>query len=61
MYIPYEPYIGCWDGALEEVDRVLDLCVKYGLEVIIDLHAVRGSQVKKNSSSVLCSCYSGFV
>ena len=45
MYIPYEPYIGCWDGALEEVDRVLALCKKHHIQVIIDLHAMKGSQV----------------
>lgn len=46
MYLPYEPYIGCWDGALEEVDRGLHLCQKYNIKVIMDLHAVRGSQVR---------------
>ena len=45
MYIPYEPYIGCWDGSLEELDRVLALCDKYNIKVLIDLHAVRYSQV----------------
>eukprot|EP01031_Cornospumella_fuschlensis_P026874 gene26874-32479_t len=44
MYVPYEPYIGCWDGALEELDRVLDLCEKYQLKVLLDLHALRLSQ-----------------
>jgi glucan 1,3-beta-glucosidase len=46
MYLPYEPFIGCWDGAIDEVDRVLDLCRKYNIQVIMDLHAVRGSQVQ---------------
>lgn len=45
MYMPYEPFIGCWDGALEELDRVLDLCEKYHLKVLLDLHALRFSQV----------------
>lgn len=26
MYQPYGPYVGCTDGALEEVDRLFDLC-----------------------------------
>ena len=56
MYDPYGPYIQCWDGALEEVDRVLGLCEKYGLKVLLDLHAVRGSQVSRLSVFVnLCS------
>jgi glucan 1,3-beta-glucosidase len=44
MYKPYEPYIGCWDGSLEELDRVLRLCEKHGLSAIIDIHAMKGSQ-----------------
>ena len=44
MYQPYEPYIGCMDGALEELDRVLDLCKKYHLGALLDIHAVKGSQ-----------------
>lgn len=45
MFSPYEPYIGCWDGALEELDRGLALIGKYNMTAIIDLHALRGSQV----------------
>lgn len=45
MFIPYEPFIGCWDGAVEELDRVLDLCGKYDIKALIDIHAVRNSQV----------------
>lgn len=26
MYQPYGPYVGCTDGALDEVDRLFDLC-----------------------------------
>lgn len=44
MYIPYEPYIGCMDGALEELERVLRLCEKYNLKVVLDIHAIKGSQ-----------------
>eukprot|EP00968_Pinguiococcus_pyrenoidosus_P016850 scaffold1638_cov258-Pinguiococcus_pyrenoidosus.AAC.74 len=44
MYIPYEPYTNCTTGALEELDRVLDLAAKYDLKVLLDIHAVRGSQ-----------------
>lgn len=45
MYMPYEPFIDCWDGALEELNRVLDLCTKYNIKALIDLHAIRHSQV----------------
>ena len=39
MYVPYAPYSdGCWDGALEELDRLLALCGKYGLQVIFFSH-----------------------
>jgi glucan 1,3-beta-glucosidase len=42
MYLPYEPYIGCWDGALEELDRVLHMLKKHGMKALIDVHAVKG-------------------
>lgn len=44
MYVPYEPYIGCMDGANDELDRVLDLCRKYEINVLLDVHAMIGSQ-----------------
>lgn len=43
MYAPYPPFIGCTDGALEEVDRLLGLARKYGMGVLFDVHALRGS------------------
>lgn len=45
MFVPYEPYIGCWDGAIDELNRILSLCEKYNLKVLLDLHALEGSQV----------------
>jgi len=51
MYVPYEPFTGCWDGALDELDRVLDLCKTHGITVLIDLHAIRRSQVLNECSS----------
>ena len=48
MYVPYEPYIGCMDGAIEELDRVLTLCQKYGINALIDIHAMKDSQVHRN-------------
>lgn len=54
MFLPYYPFTnGCWEGALEELDRVIDLCQKYGLDVLLDMHAVRGSQVSAD-----CHCCS---
>lgn len=50
MFIPYEPFIGCWDGSVDELNRVLALCEKYKLKVLLDLHALRGSQVNKIQS-----------
>ena len=45
MYVPYEPFIGCMDGSIEELDRVIDLIHKYDMKVVIDIHAMIGSQV----------------
>lgn len=44
MFEPYEPYIGCWDGSLDELDRVINLCEKHNLTVLIDIHAMKDSQ-----------------
>lgn len=44
MYTPYGPYVGCTDGAVEELDRVLSLCAKYKLLVLLDIHAMKDSQ-----------------
>lgn len=37
-------YVGCTDGAIEQFDRLLGLAAKYGMKVLIDLHALEGSQ-----------------
>lgn len=44
QFAPYGPYIGCMDGANDELRRVLDLCSKYKIKALLDIHAVRGSQ-----------------
>jgi len=45
MYVAYEPYSqGCWDGAIEELDRVLALCDKYKIGVLLDIHCMKDSQ-----------------
>uniref|UniRef100_K3X3M3 X8 domain-containing protein n=1 Tax=Globisporangium ultimum (strain ATCC 200006 / CBS 805.95 / DAOM BR144) TaxID=431595 RepID=K3X3M3_GLOUD len=44
MFTPYEPYIGCTDGAVEELDRVADLAQKYNIDLLLDIHGLIGSQ-----------------
>jgi len=45
-----QPFNGCWDGAIDELDRVLGLCLKYGLQAILDIHTMRYSQNGMDSS-----------
>jgi glucan 1,3-beta-glucosidase len=44
MFRPYEPYTGCTDGSVEELDRVADLAHKYNIELLLDVHGLIGSQ-----------------
>jgi len=44
MFAPYEPFIGCWDGSREMLDRVLDWCHTYGIKALLDVHTMLGSQ-----------------
>lgn len=44
MYVPYGPYRGCVDGALEKVEQLLDWAYAYGLTVLIDIHTMKDSQ-----------------
>jgi len=44
MFNPYEPYIGCTDGAVEELDRVANLAFQYNIELLLDIHGLIGSQ-----------------
>ena len=41
---PYGPYVGCTDGADEAVEWLLDTAEKYNIKVLLDVHAVKGSQ-----------------
>lgn len=52
MFEPYEPYIGCTDGARDELDRVIKLCGKYGMTVLIDVHAMKDSQNGLDNSGI---------
>jgi len=38
------PYVGCTDGAIEYVDKVLDWAQKYDLTILIDIHGIKDSQ-----------------
>jgi len=45
MYKPYGPYMdGCFDGALEYVDTVLDWAYSNGLDILLDIHTMKDSQ-----------------
>ena len=44
IYDQVEDGVRCNDGAIEELYRVLALCKKYRLGVLIDMHAWIGSQ-----------------
>ena len=39
----YGPYVGCTDGADEYIQWALDTCETYGIKVLLDVHAVKGS------------------
>ena len=41
---PYGPYVGCTDGAADKVQWLLDTAQKYDIKVLLDVHAVIGSQ-----------------
>ncbi len=44
MYVPYGPYVGCTDGALEYVDKLLDWADENDLSVMLDIHGAKDSQ-----------------
>ena len=45
QFIPYGPYLnGCWYGGLDYVDKVLDWAYSNGLNVLLDVHAMKDSQ-----------------
>jgi len=43
MFVPYEPYKGCFDGALDELNRALGLLKKYNMTSLLDIHCVKDS------------------
>jgi len=44
MWEPYEPFEACTAGSIHELQRVLRICDRIRLRVLIDLHGVRRSQ-----------------
>ena len=49
---PYGPYVGCTDGAKEKIQWFLDTAEKYGIHVLLDVHAVKGSQNGLDNSGI---------
>lgn len=45
----YGPYVGCMDGAADYIDWLFDLCEQLQIDILIDVHAVRGSANGQNS------------
>jgi aryl-phospho-beta-D-glucosidase BglC (GH1 family) len=43
-FTQYGPYVGCMDGAKEAIDWMMDTAQKYGLKVLLDVHAQKDSQ-----------------
>ena len=41
---PYGPYVGCMDGAKDKIQWALDRFAEKGIKVLLDVHAVKGSQ-----------------
>ena len=45
LYRPYGPYAdGCFDGALDYIDNLLDWAYSHGLSVLFDIHTMKDSQ-----------------
>ena len=44
QFAPYGPYKTCFKGSLKRVDAVLDMAHRHNLSVLLDVHAVKGSQ-----------------
>lgn len=40
---PYGPYVGCMDGSEEKIQWMYDTCHKYGIKILLDVHAMKES------------------
>ena len=49
---PYGPYVGCMDGAKDKIQWLLDTAQKYNVKVLLDVHAVKGSQNGYDNSGI---------
>ena len=49
---PYGPYVGCTEGADDKITWLLDMAKKYNIKVLLDVHAVKGSQNGYDNSGV---------
>jgi len=43
-FAPYGPFVGCTDGSTEYIDQLLGWADEYGIKVLFDIHAMKGSQ-----------------
>jgi glucan 1,3-beta-glucosidase len=41
---PYGPYIGCMDSSEKYIQWMFDTCAEYGIQILLDVHGVKGSQ-----------------
>jgi glucan 1,3-beta-glucosidase len=63
MYIPYGPYnvtkfnTKCTDGSLDKMDWIFSIASKHNLQIILDLHAVSGSQNGYDNSGQTLQLY----
>jgi glucan 1,3-beta-glucosidase len=49
---PYGPYVGCTDGAADKITWLLDKAHELGMGVLLDVHAVKGSQNGFDNSGI---------
>eukprot|EP00806_Schmidingerella_arcuata_P000787 Macronucleus_171.p1 GENE.Macronucleus_171~~Macronucleus_171.p1 ORF type:complete len:405 (+),score=195.34 Macronucleus_171:1-1215(+) len=49
---PYGPYVGCTDGAKDKITWLLDTAQRYNIKVLLDVHAVKGSQNGFDNSGI---------
>ena len=40
---PYGPYINCTEGAVDYIDKAFEWGAKHKIDILLDIHAVRGS------------------
>jgi len=48
----YGPYVGCTEGAKDKITWLLDTAKTYNIKVLLDVHAVKGSQNGFDNSGI---------